>query len=89
MSFLFRKGKNIPPNATFRITQVGQEKLQDFSGDPRSRILVALESGGTIDVSEISAKSGVSRGKVERMIPVLIHGGYVSYVSASSLADGE
>ena len=89
MSFLFRKGKNIPPNATFRITQVGTEKLQEFSGDPRSRVLVALESRGTIDIPEISSASGVSRGKVERMVPALIRNGYITYVSTSSLAAGE
>ena len=85
----FHRGKKMPTNATFRITQQGTEKLQDFSGDPKSRILVALEERGSSDVAEISNASGVSRGKVERMIPVLIRGGYIVYVSALSLADGE
>ena len=63
---------------------MGQEKLQEFGGDPKSRILVALETGGTSDISEISQKSGVSRGKVERLIPGMIRGNYIQYISSSS-----
>ena len=84
MSFLFgRKGKRIPPNATFRLTQEGREKLQDFGGDPKSRILTALETRGTSDVDEISQASGLSKGQVERLVPGMIRGGYISYVSAA------
>jgi len=90
MSFLFdrKKGKNIPPNATFRLTQSGKEKLQDFGGDPKSRILMALEtrgtSDGTSDISEISQASGLSKGQVERLVPAMIRGSYVQYVSSST-----
>ncbi len=82
---LGRKGKTVPPNATFRLTEQGKEKLQEFTGDPKSQILVALETRGTSDLNEISAASGLSRGQVERLIPVLVRGGYVQYVSASSV----
>lgn len=75
-----RKNRGIPANATFRITQTGQEKLQGFKGDAKSRILVALETEGTCDVDEISQSSGLSRGKVENIIPILVRGGYVQYV---------
>ncbi len=88
MRFFFGRGqgnKGIPQNATFRLTQTGQEKLQEFSGDPKSRVLVALETRGTSDISEISDGSGLSKGQVERMIPALIRGGYIQYVSAASL----
>jgi hypothetical protein len=80
-----RGGKRaIPPNATFRLTEQGRDKLQDFGGDPKSLILVALETRGTSDVEEISVASGVKRGQVERMIPALIRGGYVQYIGPTS-----
>ena len=78
-----RKSRAIPPNATFRLTQRGQEKLADFSGDPKSRVLVALETKGTSDIDEISQASGMSRGQVERLVPTLVNGGYIQYISAS------
>ena len=85
MSFFNRgKGRNIPPNSTFRLTQEGREKLQEFGGDPKSRILMALETRGTSDISEIGQASGLSRGQIERMVPSMIRGGYITYVSAAS-----
>jgi len=86
MSFLFgrnRKG-SIPPGATFRITEQGREKLQEFGGDPKSRILMAAETGGTSDIDELSRASGVSKGQVERLLPQLVRGGYVQYVGRQS-----
>lgn len=86
MSFLFnRRRRTIPPNATFRLTQEGREKLQEFSGDPKSQILVALETRGTSDVDEISNASGLSKGQIERFVPILARGGYIQYVSASNM----
>ena len=87
----FRRGgsKTIPQNATFRLTQEGREKLQDFGGDPESRVLVALETRGTSDIEEISQTSGLSRGQVERLMPKLVRGSYVQYVSASMGDDAE
>ena len=84
MSFLFkdRNKPSIPPNATFSLTQGGREKLQDFTGDPKSRILFALETRGTSDIDEISRQSGLARGQVERMIPSMIRGGYIQYASS-------
>ena len=85
MGFFNRgKGKGIPPNATFRLTQEGREKLQEFGGDPKSRILTALETQGTSDIDEISQTSGVSKGKVEKLVPGMLKGGYIQYVSAVS-----
>ena len=77
------KARSFPSNASFRLTQEGREKLQDFSGDPKSRILVALESRGTSDLEEISTTSGMSRGEVERMIPGMIRAGYIQYVTGA------
>lgn len=89
MSFLNRnKGRGIPPNASFRLTEGGREKLQEFQGDAKSRVLSALETGGTSDISEIAAKSGLSRGKVESMIPSLTRGGYIQYISSQGSSMG-
>ena len=84
MNFFNRKTRNVPPNATFRLTQEGREKLQEFGGDPKSRILMALETRGTSDISEIGQASGLSRGQIERMVPSMIRGGYITYVSSMS-----
>ena len=85
MGFLNRgKRKSIPPNATFKITQEGREKAQEFNGDSKSRILVALETRGTSNVDEISQESGVSRGKAERILLGMMGGPYIQYVSAVS-----
>lgn len=90
MPFFFgRKGKGIPKNATFRLTQEGREKLQEFSGDPKSQILVALETRGSCDVEELSQASGLSRGQVERYIPSLANGGYIQYISPSMMSTEE
>lgn len=90
MGFFFgRKSRGIPPNATFRLTQEGTAKLQEFTGDPKSRVLVALETRGTSDIDEISQASGLSRGQVERFIPSLIRGGYIQYISQGMGTEGE
>ena len=84
MPFFFGRGRRkIPPNASFRLTQEGREKLQDFSGDPKSQVLVALETQGTCDIDELSQASGLNRGQVERLIPGLLRGSYIQYVSSS------
>lgn len=89
MSFFWRKKQNtIPPNATFRLTQEGREKLQQFDGDPKSQILVALETNGTSDIDEISRVSGLGRGQVEKIVPVLARQGYIQYVS-TAMSDRE
>lgn len=75
------RSKIIPPNASFRLTQEGREKLQEFGGDPKSRVLVALETEGTSNIEEISQTSGLSKGQVERIVPALIRGGYIQYIS--------
>ncbi len=89
MAFFFRNKKTIPPNATFRLTQEGKEKVQEFNGDPKHQVLMALETKGTSDVAEISAASGLSRGSVERLIPVLSRGGYIQYIHAAQGGDLE
>lgn len=89
MGFFDRKSKHFPPNAAFSLTQRGRDKVQEFGGDPKSRVLVALETGGTSDIDEISQASGLSKGQVERLIPQMVKGGYISYISASMTGDTE
>jgi len=92
MSILDRirgKGRSIPPSATFRITEQGREKMQEFSGDARSRILVALETRGTSDMEEIASTSRLSRGQVENLVPKLVRNGYIQYVSSAMGSDLE
>jgi len=88
MVFFLRR-RVVPRNATFRLTQQGTDKVQEFGGDPGSRILAALESNGTSNINEISLNSQLSRGKVESKIPSLVKGGYIQYVSSSSGVDDE
>lgn len=81
------KKKSFPANASFRITQSGTDKVQDYAGDNRSRILATLQSRGTSDIEEISMACGMSRGQVEKTMPALLNSGYVqlagSYGSSS------
>lgn len=82
---LFGRSRNkIPPNATFSLTERGREKVQDFGSDPKSRILTDIEMNGTSDVEEIRQRTGISKGQIERLIPVLVRGGYIQYVGAVS-----
>jgi len=82
VSFIFGRNKksSIPPGATFRITEQGREKLQEFGSDPKHRILMAFETGGTSDIEQVSRASNESKGRVERLIPQLVRGGYIQYV---------
>ena len=81
----FGRRNSIPSGATFTITQVGRKKVQEFSGDARSKILMVLEMHGTCDVDEISKYSGINRGAVERLIPKLTRGGYIQYIKAGEI----
>lgn len=78
------KKKALPASATFRITELGRDKLQDFSGNPKDQILMALETKGTSNLKEISAATRLSRGQVERLMPKLYNDGYVQFVNSSS-----
>lgn len=85
---MFRhKGKGIPSNAKFRITQEGIEKLQEFNGDPQSQVLMMLNTRGTSDIMELSQATGLSRGKLEHIIPKLSPV-YVQFVGAG-MGDSE
>lgn len=72
-----------PKDATYKITQEGRDKLQEFTGDAEGRVLVALETHGSSNVDEIAATSGLGRGQVERIVPRLLRNGKVQIVSGS------
>ena len=86
MSFLLpnKKGGNIPANATFRITQQGIDKVAEYNGDAKSRILMALDTQGTLNIVELSQRSRLNRGKTERLLPSLLQGGYITLASSHS-----
>lgn len=78
--FPWQSDNHIPRSATFTLTQLGQSKAENFTGDERTRILMALESQGASNTEEISRYARISKGKVERMIPSLIKGGFIQPV---------
>ena len=88
MGFLFgRKGKHIPKNALWRITQDGRDKLQDFNGNPESQVLVALETKGSSTVEDISQSSGLSRGQVERVVLALARNSRIQLISPGQASE--
>ena len=79
--------RGFPRHLAFRLTEGGRDKLQDFTGDPQSRVLIALETRqASATVDEIAQTSRLSVGAVERMMPRLVQAGYVQPASA---ADGD
>lgn len=75
------RGISINKNGWFALTERGRERVNKFGyGDkPQDRILVALEcadSSATID--DIARLSHMSKGQVERLLPMLIRSGMVS-----------
>jgi len=83
------KGVMIPPNATFRITQAGEEELQKFNMDDNQAILVALQTNGTCTVDEIARHSGLNKGTVEKRIPPLVGKTFIQYISRGSSSSGD
>ena len=76
MSFFFNRNKPAR-NASFRLTEQGREKLLEFSGDAKSQILVALETRGSSDITEICHATGLSRGQVEKFTSQLSGNGFI------------
>lgn len=78
MSVLDRFRHNrINKNTAFRITEQGREKLQSFDGRDLYMLLSALETGGSKNIDELAREANIPRGKVERLLPSLLRGGYV------------
>ena len=82
MGWFGRRNKRFPPNATFTLTQKGRDKVQEFGGDPKSLVLTALETRGSSDMDEIAQASGVSKGQIERLVPGMVRGGYIQFISS-------
>ena len=74
---IFKRGGAIPTAMTFSLTEMGKAKAEEYTGDPRSRILMALDSNGASNCDEISRVAHIPKGLVERQIPQLIRAGYV------------
>ena len=92
MSFFNRmfRGKGratIPADAALVITEQGKDALSEYGGDPKSRILLALETRGSCDLAKISASSGLTIGQVERAVPSLLHSGYARFVTSGMTDD--
>lgn len=81
---LRRNRVSLPKNATFRITQEGTEKISDGTMTPQMRVLVALQTtGSSADVDELAGASGLSRGRVEKIMIALLQKGYVQRVGGA------
>ena len=81
--FPWQSSNHIPRSTTFTLTQLGQSKAENYTGDERTRILMALESNGVSNIEEISRYSRVSKGRIEKLIPSLIKGGYIQPIRSS------
>lgn len=86
MSFLFGSRGKMPRNATFRITQEGEERLGRYAGSPEDRVLMALQTKGSSTVDEIASALGMSRGAVERAISNLMSGEYIQPIGGGMSA---
>ena len=75
--FPWQNRNQIPQSATFTLTELGRSRAEEYTGDNRSRILMALDANGASNAEEIARASRVSKGAVERAIPSLIQGGYI------------
>lgn len=75
--FPWQGTRTIPQSAVFHLTPLGRQKAEEYGGDPRSRVLVALETNGASNVEEIANYAHLRKGQVERILPVLMRGGYV------------
>lgn len=82
MGFFFRDRHTIPRNAAFRLTEEGRAKLQAFQGDTESKVLNCLEVHGSSNLDEISRTTGISRGRLEHIMPRLVRNGRVQYVNS-------
>ena len=81
------KGGAIPSNASFAITQMGSEKLQEFNGDDKQMVLMALETNGSMSLQEIAQRTTMTKSRAERVIAKLAQGGYVRLATGSGSMD--
>jgi DNA-binding MarR family transcriptional regulator len=75
---------NINPNDSYRITQMGTDKLgQGFNGDKRMRVLLALETEGSLTVRELAPRAHMTGAEAERIIKILKHNGFIAPTSST------
>ena len=83
---LHRNRGTIDRQIAFRLTEIGRAKLgESYDGNPRSRILVALECSGSQNMDELRHTSGLSGSQLEQMLPLLLRSGYVAQGSGETL----
>ena len=78
--FSWQQNNHIPRSATFVLTELGRAKAENFTGDDRTRICMTLDQNGASNLEEISRISKINKGKIERMIPTLVKGGFIQSV---------
>lgn len=81
MSLFSRGQPAFNRNSLFRITEVGKAKVQEnfTSGDPRIRVLMAMESiGSSADLDELSQNTRMTRGQLERILGSMVRQGLIT-----------
>lgn len=74
----FNRGSSVSKYDSFNLTEQGRAKLQEFTGDGTSQILVALETAGTsLNANEISRATGMTVGSLEHRLAQLKRAGYI------------
>ena len=81
MGLANRESSTVPQNTTFRLTEKGRAKLQEFGPGNEGAILYALEVGGTSNAKDIAASSGFDVARVGRMLLPLKRAGYVQWTN--------
>lgn len=69
------KSKNrthLSDDTAVMITESGKNELGERAGSPESRVLLALETRGSMGVSKIASASGLSVKEVEHILPSLL-----------------
>lgn len=75
----FMNRSRIDYRGSFRLTQEGREKVQEFSGDPASRVLMALECHNTsMSIDELSRELRIPVGQLEPILARLTKSGYTT-----------
>ena len=87
MGMFDRNRPVIGRNTTFRLSEIGRERLSNLynSGNQSDRVLAAMEClGSAANADEISRSAHMSRGQVELLLSGLLKGGMVNNASSGS-----
>lgn len=80
--FRGRGGGHLPDNTAVMITERGRSELGEHGDRTDSRVLLALETRGSMDVDKIASTSGLSSREVERALSNLLRQGFARLVNA-------